>query len=92
MDSKNCSVKGLYKYLDPVVLDQAKINSGAKTEKEFAQALGISHDTLRKLRKRERMPSLDTLVAVADLANSPWEKAIIFTAVPTPVPLRIGDK
>ena len=38
------------------------------------------------------MPSLDTLVAVADLANSPWEKAIIFTAVPTPVPLKIGDK
>lgn len=82
----------MYKYLDPVVLDQAKINSESKTEKEFAKALGVSHDTLRCLRKRERMPSLDTLIRVADLANVPWEKAIIFTAVPTPVPLRIGDK
>ena len=66
--------------------------SGLESLKPYRQALGISHDTLRKLRKRERMPSLDTLVAVADLTNSPWEKAIIFTAVPTPVPLRIGDK
>lgn len=67
--------------LNPNVLDDAKTRWGLSNAR-LADRLGISPDTLRRLRNGEREPSLTEMLILRRLTGWPLDGLVIESAAP----------